>query len=85
MKVRAIGDGIDVEHLDELRVNPGYRLVTVRLDTARQTAVRELTQAKSWDETRFLQGRIAALSLALEMPDQLAKEIKGSLKPCATS
>jgi hypothetical protein len=80
MKVRMRGDSLDLEHLDELRVNPGYRLCVSRLDTARQAAVRELVQAKSWDETRLLQGRIAALTLALEMPDQLAKEIKTTLK-----
>ena len=80
MKVSARPDSIDLEHLNELSVNFGYRMVSTRLKDAYASTAKELATAATWERVRFLQGRLDGLSLALALPDQLALEVKAKLK-----
>jgi hypothetical protein len=74
VKISTKHDSIDIEHLKELSLNFGYRMVAERLRAALAQTTKDLVNAATWERARFLQGRIEGLTVALGIPDQLLAE-----------
>lgn len=59
---------------DTLRT-PGFALIVRRLHQQRADYVQQLTQAKSWEDVRYLQGQIASVDVSLGIPAILRREL----------
>jgi hypothetical protein len=77
LKPRIDPDEIDLEQLLATVETPGWRMIATRMAEAHNRELKKLAIADTWDNTRFIQGVLAGIQAAGEIPKILETEIRG--------
>ena len=76
MKARIDPDELDLSQLKETIDSPGFRLIKQRLAETYGRELAKMSTVETWDNTRYLQGLLAGLTVAADVPRILESEIK---------
>ena len=80
MEVRQDPDAFDLEQLRETIASPGYQIVQRRHAEMFARELAKLQTVETWDNARYVQGFIAGVQAAAEVPRILESEIRARLK-----
>jgi hypothetical protein len=76
MKARIDPDEYDLSQLRETCDSPGFALFARKLAETYGREMAKMATVNTWDNARFIQGTLAGLQIAGDLPKILAMEIK---------
>lgn len=76
MRVRGVGDGIDLENLETTVKSAGYAQLSQRIVLMITALCAEIEGADTWEKCIRIQAELKALRRVLALPSILAEEMK---------